>query len=91
MPVSASGFLRSHRQILHRRSGDSCGYHKIILQKLKNEKAGLAVILDRELQELFSKNTGISIDIYSGGARAICHSYYHQKQDTWKKAKSNAD
>jgi len=61
------------------------------LSKLKNEKAGLAVILDRELQELFSKIQEFPaiFTLEEQGQFAI--GYYHQKQDTFKKAKSNAE
>lgn len=61
------------------------------LTKLKAEKPGLAVILDRELQELFSKiHTFPAVfSLEDQGQFAI--GYYHQKQEIWKKAKSNSE
>jgi CRISPR-associated protein Csd1 len=61
------------------------------LTKLKNEKAGLAVILDRELQELFSKIQEFPAIFALEEQGQFAIGYYHQKQDTWKKAKSNAE
>jgi len=61
------------------------------LTKLKTEKAGLAVVLDRELQELFSKikEFPVIFSLEEQGQFAI--GYYHQKQDTWQKAKNSAE
>ncbi len=63
------------------------------LTKLKSEKAGLAVILDKELMDLFCKiNEKEFPSIFSleeQGQFAI--GYYHQKQDTFKRAKQNKD
>ncbi len=61
------------------------------LTKLKTEKAGLAVVLDRELQELFSKIKEFPaiFSLEEQGQFAI--GYYHQKQDTWQKAKNSAE
>ncbi len=61
------------------------------LTKMKSEKPGLAVMLDRELQELFSKIQRFPaiFSLEEQGQFAI--GYYHQKQETWKKAKSNAE
>ncbi len=61
------------------------------LSKLKNEKAGLAVILDRELQELFSKIKEFPAIFALEEQGQFAIGYYHQKQDTFKKAKSNAE
>ncbi|HPV42956.1 MAG TPA: type I-C CRISPR-associated protein Cas8c/Csd1 [Spirochaetota bacterium] len=61
------------------------------LTKLKNEKAGLAVILDRELQGLFSKIQKFPAIFALEEQGQFAIGYYHQKQDTWKKANSNAE
>ncbi len=61
------------------------------LTKLKSEKAGLAVVLDRELQELFSKIQEFPAIFALEEQGQFAIGYYHQKQDTWKKAKSNAE
>ncbi len=61
------------------------------LTKLKGEKAGLAVILDKELSELFGKIREFPsiFTLEEQGQFAI--GYYHQKQDTFTKAKHNKD
>lgn len=61
------------------------------LSKLKNEKAGLAVILDKELQVLFSRIDSFPavFSLEEQGQFAI--GYYHQKQDTFTRARKNAD
>lgn len=61
------------------------------LSKVKQEKAGLAVILDKELQELFSKIDEFPavFSLEEQGQFAI--GYYHQKQDTFKKAKEKKE
>ncbi len=61
------------------------------LAKLKNEKAGLAIILDRELQELFSKIKEFPAVFALEEQGQFAIGYYHQKQDTWKKAKNSAE
>ena len=61
------------------------------LTKLKSEKAGLAVILDRELRELFSKIQEFPAIFALEEQGQFAIGYYHQKQDTYKKAKSNAE
>lgn len=61
------------------------------LTKLKNEKAGLAVVLDRELQELISKIQEFPAIFALEEQGQFAIGYYHQKQDTWKNAKSNAE
>jgi CRISPR-associated protein Csd1 len=60
------------------------------LTKLKNEKPGLAVTLDKELQNLFSSINGFPMifNLEEQGQFAI--GYYHQKQDTFKRARENA-
>lgn len=61
------------------------------LSKLKNSKPGLAIVLDRELQELFS-HVEVFPAIFSleeQGQFAI--GYYHQKQDIFKKAAKNKE
>jgi CRISPR-associated protein Csd1 len=61
------------------------------LTKIKGEKPGLAVILDKELSELFSKISQFPaiFTLEEQGQFAI--GYYHQKQDTFEKAKHNKD
>ncbi len=61
------------------------------LTKLKGEKAGLAVILDKELSELFSKIKAFPnvFSLEEQGQFAI--GYYHQKQDTYNRAKQNKE
>ena len=61
------------------------------LTKLKGEKAGLAVILDKELAELFSKINEFPavFSLEEQGQFAI--GYYHQKQDTYSRAKQNKE
>jgi len=61
------------------------------LTKLKGEKAGLAVILDKELAELFSKINEFPavFSLEEQGQFAI--GYYHQKQDTFNRAKHNKE
>jgi CRISPR-associated protein Csd1 len=61
------------------------------LTKLKGEKAGLAVILDKELSELFSKVKAFPnvFSLEEQGQFAI--GYYHQKQDTFNRARQNKE
>lgn len=61
------------------------------LTKLKGEKAGLAVILDKELAELFCKINEFPavFSLEEQGQFAI--GYYHQKQDTYSRAKQNKE
>jgi CRISPR-associated protein Csd1 len=61
------------------------------LTKLKGEKAGLAVILDKELAGLFSKINEFPavFSLEEQGQFAI--GYYHQKQDTFSRAKQNSE
>lgn len=61
------------------------------LTKIKGEKPGLAVILDKELSELFSKINQFPaiFSLEEQGQFAI--GYYHQKQDTFDKAKHNKE
>lgn len=61
------------------------------ITKLKSEKAGLAVILDKELTELFSKINEFPavFSLEEQGQFAI--GYYHQKQDTFSRAKQNSE
>lgn len=56
------------------------------LSKLKSEKPGFAVVLDKELQELFSniKEFPAVFSLEEQGQFAI--GYYHQKQDNFRKA-----
>ncbi len=56
------------------------------LSKLKGEKPGFAVVLDKELQELFSniKEFPVVFSLEEQGQFAI--GYYHQKQDNFRKA-----
>ena len=59
------------------------------LSKVKGEKPGLAVLLDKELQDLFSKVSDFPavFSLEEQGQFAI--GYYHQKNDTFKKAVEN--
>jgi len=61
------------------------------LTKLKGEKPGVAVILDKELSDLFSLIDEFPsvFSLEEQGQFAI--GYYHQKQDTYKKAKQNRE
>lgn len=61
------------------------------LTKLRGEKAGLAVILDKELAELFSKINAFPnvFSLEEQGQFAI--GYYHQKQDTFNRAKQSKE
>lgn len=61
------------------------------LTKLKGEKAGLAVILDKELQELFCSINEFPpvFSLEEQGQFAI--GYYHQKQNTFNRAKQNKE
>jgi CRISPR-associated protein Csd1 len=61
------------------------------LSKLKGEKPGLAVILDKEMQNLFAKIKGFPVvfSLEEQGQFAI--GYYHQKHDTFKKAAENKE
>jgi len=61
------------------------------LTKLRSEKPGLAVILDRELEDLFSKIQEFPAIFTLEEQGHFAFGYYHQKQDTWKKAKNNAE
>jgi len=61
------------------------------LTKLKGEKPGLAIILDKELSELFSKINQFPpiFSLEEQGQFAI--GYYHQKQDTFSRSKQNKE
>lgn len=61
------------------------------ISKIKGEKPGLAVIFDKELQELFSKidNFPTIFKLEEQGQFAI--GYYHQKNETFRKAAENKE
>jgi CRISPR-associated protein Csd1 len=61
------------------------------ISKIKGEKPGLAVIFDKELQELFSKIDSFPaiFKLEEQGQFAI--GYYHQKNDTFRKAAENKE
>jgi CRISPR-associated protein Csd1 len=61
------------------------------LTKLKNEKPGLAVVLDKELGELISKINSFPVmfNLEDQGRFAI--GYYHQKQESFRKASENKE
>lgn len=61
------------------------------ITKLKGEKPGLAIILDKELSELFSKINQFPpiFSLEEQGQFAI--GYYHQKQDTFNRSKQNKE
>ena len=61
------------------------------ISKLKHEKPGLAVILDRQLQELCSRldNFPAIFSLEEQGQFAL--GYYHQKQQDYVNAKTNKE
>ena len=61
------------------------------LSKIKGEKPGLAVILDKNLQELFCKISEFPaiFSLEEQGQFAI--GYYHQKQEIFTKAKEKPE
>lgn len=61
------------------------------ISKLKGEKPGLAVVFDKELQELLSKieKFPVLFKLEEQGQFAI--GYYHQKQETFRKAADNKE
>jgi CRISPR-associated protein Csd1 len=61
------------------------------LSKVKGEKPGLAVILDKELQELFSKVSGFPVVFTLEEQGQFAIGYYHQKHDTFKRAAENKE
>ncbi len=56
------------------------------LSKIKGEKPGLAVILDKELQQLFEKVSSFPVIFTLEEQGQFAIGYYHQKQETFKKA-----
>jgi CRISPR-associated protein Csd1 len=61
------------------------------LSKVKGEKPGLAVILDKELQNLFSKVNGFPVIFTLEEQGQFAIGYYHQKHDTFKRAAENKE
>lgn len=56
------------------------------LSKIKNNKPGLAIFLDKELQELFSNIEAFPVIFSLEEQGQFSIGYYHQKQDNFKKA-----
>jgi hypothetical protein len=50
------------------------------IRKLKNEKPGLAINLDKELQSLICDINVLPTYLYFGRKGAVCDCYYHQRQ-----------
>ena len=71
--------------------GRLCKMSQNHLTKLKGEKPGLAVVLDKELQELFGRIDDFPtvFSLEEQGRFAI--GYYHQKQSIFTKAKDKPE
>ena len=61
------------------------------ISKLKHEKPGLAVILDRQLQELCSLLKGFPAIFSLEEQGQFALGYYHQKQQDYDNAKNNKE
>lgn len=61
------------------------------ISKLKHEKPGLAVILDRQLQELCGQINGFPAIFSLEEQGQFALGYYHQKQHDYENAKGNKE
>jgi len=61
------------------------------ISKLKHEKPGLAVILDRQLQELCSLIVGFPAIFTLEEQGQFALGYYHQKQQNYDNYKNNTE
>lgn len=61
------------------------------LSKLNGDKPGLAIVFDKELQDLFSKINSFPVLFSLEDQGRFSIGYYHQKQETFRKAAENKE